>query len=34
MVMYPDISLTTLGVITALFMIFNGILLILIDIKM
>ena len=34
MVMYPDISLTTLGVIVALFMIFNGILLILIDIKM
>lgn len=34
MVMYPDISLTTLGVIVALFMILNGILLILIDIKM
>ncbi len=34
MIMYPDISLTTLGVIVALFMIFEGILLILVDIKM
>ncbi len=34
MIMYPDISLTTLGVIVALFMIFEGVLLILVDIKM
>ncbi|MBQ6343534.1 MAG: DUF308 domain-containing protein [Anaerolineaceae bacterium] len=33
MVMYPDISLATLGVTVAMFMIFNGLVLIFLDIK-
>ena len=33
MVMYPDISLATLGVTVAMFMIFNGLVLIFVDIK-